>query len=466
MSPADADDLAREVADANFDDERLNERLKRIVATLATQPSTSLPRAFDRAGLEGAYRFFSNQRVTPEQILASHIEATRERCSKDGDFLVVHDSTAFSFRYNGEREGLEPLRRSNPGSSQALFAHVSLAVASDGSRQPLGLCALKHWTRDAKMKGMESPRWEEQILNSSANAAGHGRAIHVMDREADDYRMFHALLRDGHRFVARSQHNRWLESSTEDLKLHTLFEATSTTVERDISLSRRKQHRNPILNKLHPVRSAHLAKLSVAAASVALKRPATRVIDKSITPATLEINVVRVWEAEPPEGERGVEWYLFTSEPIETPEQQLAIVDHYRCRWVIEEYFKALKTGCAFESRQLQDYEGLVNLLAVFAPIACRMLLIRSEAHRVPDANALTVLSQDHLDVLRAKGRSKLGASPTTREVYRAIAELGGYIKYSKQDPGWLTLARGLEDLETLVEGWRLAKLQLASDQR
>jgi len=103
-------------------------------------------------------------------------------------------------------------------------------------------------------------------------------------------------------------------------------------------------------------------------------------------------------------------------------------------------------------------------LLAVFAPIAYRMLLIRSEARRTPDAPASEVISQDHIDVLRARGRRKLSDSPTTREIYLAIAALGGHLKHNG-DPGWSTLAYGLEKLETLTEGWIAAKLQLSSDQ-
>jgi IS4 transposase len=49
---------------------------------------------------------------------------------------------------------------------------------------------------------------------------------------------------------------------------------------------------------------------------------------------------------------------LYTSEPIDTAEQLLTIVDQYRSRWVIEEFFKALKTGCAFEKRQLESYRA------------------------------------------------------------------------------------------------------------
>ena len=39
-----------------------------------------------------------------------------------------------------------------------------------------------------------------------------------------------------------------------------------------------------------------------------------------------------------------VDWLLLTSEPIDTDEQILEVVDIYRARWLIEEYFSALKT--------------------------------------------------------------------------------------------------------------------------
>jgi hypothetical protein len=464
--PVDIDDLASEVADSNFADERLNRRLKMLVAGLAADPTRSLPSSFDSAGLEAAYRFFSNHRVTPEEILAPHIEATKARCEADGTFLVVHDTTVFSYRWDGERDGLGRVVRGKPNSGQRFFAHFSLAVAADGSHRPLGVAGLKTWIRGEQPSGIEYQRWEDQLRLSSDNLGGGKAAIHLMDREADDYQMFHSLVRDGHRFVARCLHDRWLEGRDGRTKLHALFEGISPSIERGVPLARRKPKQKPILAKIHPPRSAHTAMLSVAAATVEIKRPPGRRTHPIETGPTVTLNVVRVWEPEPPAGEAGVEWFLYTTEPITTPEQQLAIVDYYRARWIIEEYFKAIKTGCDFESRQLQDYESLVNLLATFAPIAYRMLLIRSEARRVPDESALTVLTEDHLTVLRAKGRTKLSESPTVRELYLAIAVLGGHIKYSKKDPGWLTLARGLEKLETLTEGWLLAKLQLRRDQR
>ncbi len=455
--------LAFEVGDGNFDDERLNSRLRSLVGGLSVDPRRSLPRAFDSAGLEGAYRFLSNHRVTPELILQSHFEATRKRSEAKDDFLIVHDSTKFLYRYDGEREGLGRVKRTSAGGKQAFFAHVSLAIAADGTRRPLGVAGFKTWIRGPEQTGLECQRWEEQIRLSSKQLNAAKTAIHVMDREADDYRMFDALMRDGHRFVARCQFNRNLETELGIEKLYDVLARVSATTEREVPLSKRKPQKDPVAEKIHPSRQARIAKLSVAATTLEFKRPLGKKVGDASSP-TITINVVRVWESATPKGEAGVEWVLLTSEPIATIEQQLAIVDHYRARWTIEEYFKAIKSGCHFEQRQLQDYEGLVNLLAVFAPIAYQMLLLRSEARRTPDAPATEVISQDHIDVLRARGRLKLSDKPTTHEIYIAIAALGGHLKHNG-DPGWSTLAYGLEKLETLTEGWIAAKLQLRSDQ-
>lgn len=463
--PIDVEELADEVAKSNFPDARLTRRLRMLVASLAKDPSLSLPVALDSAGLEAGYRFFSNVNVTPPEILGGHFASSRERCEK-GDFLIAHDSTTFSYRYDGDREGLGRAQRSSPRSNQSFHAHVSLAIAADGTRRPLGVVGFKTWVRGPVASGVEYQRWEEQIRTAAAESNGAKRAIHLADREADDYEMFCSLIGDEHRFVMRCLSNRLLEDPSGKIKLREYFAGLEATVQREVPLTRRTQRRTAIMRKINPARDARLATLNVTAATVVLKKPTTRrKHSQGQAPQTLSINVVRVWEPSPPEGAEPVEWYLYTTEPIETAEQQLAVVDYYRARWVIEEYFKAIKKGCEFEKRQLQDYESLVNLLATFVPIAYRLLLIRTEAARAPEQSALAVVSQDELDVLRTLGRRELSAAPTAKEAYLAIAALGGHIKYGGP-PGWLTLARGFQKLATLAEGWCAAKLQLSSDQR
>jgi Transposase DDE domain len=400
----------------------------------------------------------------PEHILSAHFEATRQRAASD-DFIIVHDSTDFLFRCEGAREGLGRVKSSTKTGKQAFFFHASLAISADGSRRPLGVAAFKTWVRGPERSGVEYQRWEDQLRQASEQLDAKTRAIHVMDREADDYQMFDALLRDGYRFVARAVNNRIVETESGLSKLRVVLREQPATAEREVPLTRRRvSNPNPRSSKIHPARNARTATLHYAATPVTLKRPLSRRAHDTSPPSTLQLNAVHVWEPDPPEGETPIEWILYTSEPIQTVDQQLAIVDHYRARWVIEEYFKAIKTGCRFEQRQLEDYEGLTNLLATFAPIAYQLLLLRSEARRTPDADARSVLTADQIDVLRVLGRTKLSAEPTVREAYLAVAALGGHIKWNG-DPGWQTLAHGYEKLETLTVGWVAAKLQHRRDQ-
>jgi DDE family transposase len=114
----------------------------------------------------------------------------------------------------------------------------------------------------------------------------------------------------------------------------------------------------------------------------------------------------------------------YASEPIDTAEQLLTIVDQYRSRWVIEEFFKALETGCSFEKRQLESYRALSVALAVFLPIAWRLLLARSPSRVHPDAPATTIAPELQLTLLRHD--LQLPSAPTTAKAACAIANSAG----------------------------------------
>lgn len=461
--PIDVTSLANEVANGNFDDARLNKRLANIIERVAVEPGKSFPRVFSSAELEGAYRFFSNTHVTPEEILAPHVDAVRARCVDAKRVLVVHDSTDFSFRVDGERQNLGRARTSN----QTFYAHASLALSADGSRKPLGVAELKTWTRGPgrNLKEKERDRWRRQALSVAATLGRDAHVIHVMDREADHYALYAELSQNDVRFVVRGYIDRWVQSDSDGprAKLNEVLSTITRQVIREAPLTKRAPKRSPTKAKTHPARGARDAKLSVGATTIVMPRPKDH--RKGSGPDSIRMNVVRVWEEQPPEGEPAVEWILLTNEPIDTPNDVLAIVDHYRARWTIEEFFKALKTGCSFERRQLQDYESLINLLATFAPIAYQALLLRTQARVEPNAPASSVLSADELEVLRELGRRKLPDAPTARDALLAVAALGGHIQYAP-DPGWLTISRGYEKLALLTEGWRAAKFRSASDQR
>ena len=164
--------------------------------------------------------------------------------------------------------------------------------------------------------------------------------------------------------------------------------------------------------------------------------------------------MIHVFEGRPPRGEPAVEWFLLTNLPVDTAEAIAFAVDCYRGRWVVEEFFKALKTGCQYERRQLESAESLLNALAIFAPVAWRLLLLRHLARSDQRAPASATLTPTQLEVLRAIAKRPLPARPSARDAMRAVATLGGHIT-SNGDPGWLVLGRGMHDLLLLELGWR-----------
>ncbi len=167
--------------------------------------------------------------------------------------------------------------------------------------------------------------------------------------------------------------------------------------------------------------------------------------------------VVRAWEPTPPAGEAPVEWLLYTSEAISTDEQIRAVVEGYRTRWVIEEYFKALKTGCAFESRQLESAHALFNLFAYCSVVAYALLLMRTLARAKKNTPATDVFNTTQLKCLRLLSRGKLEKTPTAREALLRTAALGGHIK-NNGEPGWRTLSRGWQKLLAAEEVLQLAR--------
>ena len=87
-------------------------------------------------------------------------------------------------------------------------------------------------------------------------------------------------------------------------------------------------------------------------------------------------------------------------------------------------------------------------------PIAWQMLALRHQSRELPDAPAHTVLSDERLEVLAAIARSPLPAKPTVRDVFFAIAALGGHLK-KNGPPGWITLRKGFDDLLFAERVWR-----------
>jgi hypothetical protein len=466
--------VAEEFEGALLGDERRTRRLVSVAESIASDPKASFPQAAcSDAALEGTYRLLGNADVTPAQILAVHSRRAIARASDASDVLVVHDTTSFAFA--GEREGLGPLRAEL--GVQGFFAHVSLLV-SYPQRMPLGVLHYSSHVREPKPKRNrshrarlsdphnESQRWGAHVERCGHQLASHPNVVHVMDREADSYALLASMLSADQRFVVRLAHDRATTEPIEGTKAHVpiseVLASAPVLLVRDVELSTRKAGKTPNAKRLHPSRPNRVAKLEARSATLELLRPTP--VPDTAAPRMLSINVVYVTEPSPPAGQVPIEWALVTNLPVDSSEAVGDVIDRYRGRWLVEEYFKALKTGCAIETRQLESRHALENALAVFMPIAWRLLLLRHLSRLDSNEPAAVALSELQLRVLpglyRHYRKQDLPKSLTTTEAAYAIAAIGGHIK-NNGPPGWIVLGRGLEKLLDAEVGFALATSQM-----
>lgn len=448
-----SDNVSLEYAGAALKDCRLSRRLVHLAERMAASPASSFPKVLTEAELEGAYRFFGNKRVTAEAVLAPHVDQTLRRLADCDVALAVHDTTTLSFRKEGQRDGFGSLS----GGSQNLWTHATVLVKADGSRCPLGVLALSTDTT------IRHERWADHVEEANRLVANPRRLIHVMDREADDYGLYARLVTHGERFVIRLQHNRRVAGDEAVMKVSEALSQATVMAEREVMLGARNTVRGSKTRKTHPPRAARLATLCVAATPITLLKPVDRRKNENV-PEQLELHAVRVWEASPPPSEPQVEWTLLTSEPADTPEALLRIVDCYRARWLVEEFFKAMKTGCAIEKRQLESFASFSKAIAFFAPMAWQLLVLRHRAHHDRDGDGRASLPDGMLEVLRHIARKPLPQTPNAQEVLYAVAALGGHLKRNGP-PGWQTLGQGYEKLRDATEIWNLARKALTCDQ-
>jgi hypothetical protein len=426
--------------------------LEAIGTRLAADPSRSFPEAMASEGqLEALYRFLNNDGVGFREILRPHTLMTAERCADHCDVLVLHDTTSMEF--TGERDGLGRLEtRARTG----FFLHVGLAVTP--SRQSLGILAAETWVRRTPPRGRnkralrkdparESLRWERGVAAAEANLRGARGAVHVMDREGDNYDLFSYLQHESIRHIVRLAHNRNLVGLTEKLKEHVL--ATRCVYRCEVDISRRRQTRVLDQKSIHPQRDARTASLAVSATSVELRRSNNH---SPSAPPSVRVNVVTVQETNCPNGIEPIRWFLVTTEPVQTRVQLEFVVDAYRTRWVVEEFFKALKSGCRFEQRQLESFKSLDNALAIFLPLAVRLLALRGAARATPSGRC-TSLTPQQLTILRQHTTRSMSRNPSNEEATMALAEFGGHLR-SNGPPGWAVLGRALERLLLIEVGW------------
>lgn len=438
---------AAETRSADLGDERLNRRLKLVLERLADQPEKSIPAAFRGWGeTQAAYRFFDNEKVTPEKVLAPHREATLERVRQHPVVLCPEDTSDLDFTSKTATEGLGPL---NYEATRGLNIHPMLALTPEGLC--LGVLDLWHWVRDPNDHGgkdrqdrlsrpleeKESLRWVEgyKKVNELQKEVGATRLVYMADRDSDLFELFEAADQGQADWLIRAAQDRAVLGGGRIWE--TVGQSPSLgQVEFDLPAGRGRSPRRVVQ--------------SLRAARVLLRAPYRP--DKKLAP--VEVTAILAREDNPPEGEEPIEWLLLSNLPVESFEEASEKVQWYLCRWQIEVFFRILKSGCKVEQLQLQTRERIEAALAVYLIVAWRVLYLTRLGRTVPDLSCEVAFApQEWRAVYIVTQRQKPPLQPPRlREILTLIAGLGGYLaRKGDGPPGPKTIWIGLQRTRDFV---------------
>lgn len=400
-------------------------------------------------------RFLANPKVTLDRLIGNWAEQTSPAVA-GRHVLAIQDTSEFCFRTGPERtRGLGEIGK---GGGRGALLHAMLAVDADsgGCLGPVGgsiytrcgRVTVAHGKRALEAK--ESRRWIETGQAAKAALSQAATVTIVADRESDIYAEWATLPDEKFHLLTRVMHDRavvgggTLASAVDEFA----FEATRTV---ELSTTAR--------------RTARQALLSLRFGTVEVRRPAHP--GAKDLPNSVSLSLVEVLERTPPDGVEPVHWRLLTTHAVADTAAAWQIVDWYRKRWIIEQFFRTLKTqGFQIEDSQIDSADILLKLIAVAAKAAAitiQLLQARDGRAGLPataafggsDIAALAAINTRY----EARTTRQKNPHPHASMAWAAwiIARLGGWDGYrSSRPPGPITFKQGLDQFHAIALGWTL----------
>ena len=467
----------RNFGKAKLGDQRRTKRLVCVADAIARHPGGSLPEKLRSPGeLEGLYHLMKCKTVTHESVLSPHRDATLQKIADhDGPVLVIHDTTELD--YTGHKS-LKDTGQLGNGSSRGWLCHNSLAV-SPKNREVLGLAGqILHCRPIVSRKESAAEKRDREDresllwLQGTQTLPADRKVVDVCDRGADTFEFMEHETLSGRTFVVRSCRSRSTiaghlppgdPDTTNDDSHSLLYEfarglpslgqwtlsVPAAKIEKNVKKGKSRASTKTIID-----RKAREAVLHVSAAPIRLCAPRRKSGQHGNKP--LELWIVRVWEPNPPEGVEPLEWFLLTNHPVTTFEDAWDVVGWYECRWIVEEFHKAQKTGCAIEDPQFTNSARLHPMIALLSVVALTLLNLR-ELSRREDAKtrpASDIIAADYVAILSVWRHGKAKPDWTIHDFCFALARLGGH-QNRKNDhhPGWIVLWRGWAHLQDMMDG-------------
>lgn len=446
---------------ARFGDKRRVERLVKAADHILRHPGGSLPQKLgDWSGLMGLYRLLSAERVTHAAVLEPHrLQVLRRMREHRGVVLLLHDASELN--YTHVRALHEQLGRvgSGGGRGRGYIAHHTLAVTPGGEVLGLANQVLHHrreaGRRETRRQKREHPGRESRLWLKGCEACGvapEGRTwVDIADRGGDTFEFLAYAHARGRRYVIRSAKDRRLcggdHVGGHGDRIHGHLHAYA----RDL----------PALGTRHVEVSAQAGKRKARQAAVRVSAGPLTLDPHRWTRGehdgrSLDLWVVHVRETDPPAGATPLEWVLLSNLPAETFARACQLIDFYARRPLVEDYHKGLKTGLGIEHLQFEHADRLEPAVALLSVIGALLLQLRHAArHKDADLTAArTIVPPLWVRVLSGKLHGRARDDLSVREFLSGVARLGGHLgRRGDGPPGWLTLWRGWNDLQLMIQG-------------
>lgn len=431
------------------------------------------------------YRFFNNCKVGLSELIGISTEV-RPGHIAGRDVLAVIDGTSIGLQCKKKHPGRWQAMGVIDDNSTPGFYLYPCVLLDRRSGLVLGLADICIFTRPkapsskkghrqakAARKGLpfehkESSVWSLVASNSGKALEGASSVTYVMDRGADIYDAIHSIADGrGHcgRLLVRAKQDReaiCAESGRQGRLSELLGMSEPAGMAK--AMVRGLCHRSKSNGKI-VMRKGREAVLEVRYTEVSLRVPKGK-------PAIGDrMWIVRAKESacSIPEGERGIEWVLATTIPVDSLQDALGVIDCYRMRWWVEQLFRILKKdGIDIEMVELADPEAIkkYTVMALKSSLdALRLVAARDGVEHVPIEE---MFGPEERRVLSAISKSMEGNTEKQKNPYKpdslawaawVIARMGGWKGYqSQRPPGPTIMSRGLEAFRNVMRTASLIK--------
>jgi hypothetical protein len=389
-----------------------------VGAAIAANPQASLPNIMEGWNeIRAAYRLFAEEDVTHTALIKPHTVATTDLAQNSPANVVLFIQNTSELDYTHHRS-VKGLGHIGDGKGRGIMLHSCLAVIPiPGNPQVLGLAGQIPWMRSNENHDLnteivpellrtqsEGEIWAEMVEFIGKAPAPETDLIWVSvgDRGSDIFSYVRRAKALSWQCLLRVTQNRVIQKADGTKGYLKAFARSLEPMALKTMVLRGRDG--------EPKRSVNL---QVAWSALTIQAPA---IASERKQKPISGWCIHCWE---PDGD--LEWILFTTVAVSDAPDALMQLDWYATRWLIEEYHKCLKTGCAVEKRQLESASSLVTILGFFAIVAVRLLQLRTFSRSHPQIPAQEFVPKQMLKILVAR-LGLLSEDLTLGEFWIAIA--------------------------------------------